>query len=86
MPFVGGILCVGANDFYYRLNPALSGGNSGVVDCSGTYAVDFKAHINSGADPRLVPGVTVNAQFWYRDANGATGTSTSDAVQFRICQ
>ena len=34
-------------------------GSSSGTDCSGTLSTDFNARIRSGADPRLIPGTTV---------------------------
>jgi hypothetical protein len=82
-PYQGGYFC--AKGPFKRTPMQSSGGNFPPEDCSGSFSFDFNAWIQSGKDPFLVPGVTVNAQFWCR--NGAANTvELSDAVQFRICQ
>jgi len=81
-PFQGGTLCVTG---IVRRTPAqFSGGNTGTADCSGTYSYDFNARIQSGADPLLLVGEQVFAQYWYRDPQNATGSGLSDAAQFTI--
>ena len=48
--------------------------------------MDFKAYALSGADPGLVPGVSVYAQYWYRDpANAHGGVGLTDAAAFTLC-
>lgn len=83
-PFQGGTLCVAAPR---RVGSQLSGGNAGAPDCSGTFAFDFNAHARSGADPALVAGVTVSAQWYYRDVQDPAGfgSGLSDAVRFTLC-
>ncbi len=82
-PFLGGFQCVAPPR---RRTPLQSsGGNPPPVDCSGTYAFDFNAHIQSGADPALVPGATVAAQYWTRDSGASFQTGMTDAVTFGIC-
>jgi len=56
-----------------------------VVDCSGSYALDFNAWIGRGADPQLVGGAQVWGQFWSRDPQSPSGTGLSDAITFTIC-
>lgn len=51
----------------------------------GELAVDFNAHIRSGSDPGLVPGVSVSVQYWWRDAAGQNAPRTSDAIRFVLC-
>jgi hypothetical protein len=82
-PFQGGTLCVKAP--HKRTPVQLSGGNPPPSDCSGTYALDFNARIQSGVDLMLIPGQTIYAQYWYRDPLGSTYPSgLSDAVTFVI--
>ena len=84
-PFQGGTLCIAAP--LVRTAPQDSGGTSPpAADCSGTYSYDFNARIQSGADPALVAGATVAAQYWYRDPADPTGFATglTDAVTFTI--
>ena len=72
VPFDGGMWCVGAP--VVRLPPQLSSGAADADDCSGTYGYDFGARIASGADPSLVAGARVYAQWWMRDPASAQGT------------
>jgi hypothetical protein len=79
-PFQGGILC--ANPPLVQTMPQNSGG---AAPCSGSFAMDFNAYIASGADPALVSGQQVNAQYWSRDTGFAPGkTNLTDAVEFTI--
>ena len=83
LPFLGGTLCV--QPPLRRTSPQFSGGGA-PNDCSGAYTFDFKLWIQSAADPGLVPGVGVNAQYWARDpmvADG-TGSNLSNAVEFTV--
>jgi hypothetical protein len=64
-----------------------SGGTPAPVnDCSGTYGIDFNAHIQSGIDPALVAGATVYTQWWGRDPGflPPCNTMLSDALKFLI--
>jgi hypothetical protein len=81
-PFQGGTMCVVGP--VRRTALQFSGGNSGPADCSGSYAFDFNAQIQSGADPLLGVGQEVFAQYWYRDPASASATGLSDAAQFTI--
>lgn len=64
-PFGGGTLCLAQP---LRRTPLLnSGGTLQGVNCSGVYSMDFAAWIATGADPALVAGATVQAQFYSRD-------------------
>lgn len=84
-PFLGGTLCV--------LPPLArgivqnAGGNPPPDDCSGQLEVDFNALIQGGTDPFLVPGQTVNAQYWTRDPAqlDGTGAGLSNALEFCVC-
>lgn len=84
-PFSGGRLCVGPT--FKRTSAQYSGGNPPPNDCSGHYSYDFSERVQSGVDPRLVPGATVSAQYYYRDGHDPTGfgTGLSDALRFTIC-
>jgi hypothetical protein len=84
VPYQGGWLCVQAPT--RRTAIQNSGGNPPPDDCSGTYAFDFNAHIQSGIDPGLVGGATIYSQFWFRDPQqaGPWSTGRSDALSFGI--
>jgi hypothetical protein len=80
--FQGGTKCVGAPT---RRTPVQgSGGSFPPTDCSGSYAYDFNARIQSGVDPLLTAGQDVYAQYWYRDPQAAGSTGLSDALAFTI--
>ncbi len=81
-PFHGGTLCVAAP---IRRTAIQNSGGTGVGgDCTGSFAFDFNAHIQSGVDPALVPGKWVFAQYWYRDPLSTGGTGLSNAIRLRI--
>jgi hypothetical protein len=84
-PFSGGFLCVAQP--FQRTSGQLSGGTPiPPYDCSGNFSEDFGALIQSGADPALVAGATVYAQFLYRDFFSPSGQlAPTDAVSFTIC-
>jgi hypothetical protein len=83
-PFLGGVLCTTTP---LRRTPAQnSGGSISGADCTGVFSFDFNAWIASGADPLLVTGQQVNAQYWSRDPQDPFTTNLTDAVQFAICQ
>lgn len=80
-PFQGGTLCVALP--VERTPVQNAGGNLPPLgDCSGSFALDFDAWISAGGDPTLVPGATVNGQYWFRDGGDAFGTGLSDAIRF----
>lgn len=83
-PFQGGTLCVGG---LRRIGSQMSGGTVGTPDCTGAYAFDFNAHARSGADPALVAGATISAQWYYRDVQDPAGfgSGLTDAVRFTLC-
>jgi len=86
LPFQGGTLCVGPQTTRSKL--LKSGGSPpSQKDCSGVFSVNFNAYIASGANPALVAGQQVNAQFWSRDLGDPTGfgSSLTDALEFVIC-
>ena len=83
VPFEGGTLCVLPP--LRRTEVTFSGGSPPPNDCSGTQTYDFNERIQSGGDPFLVPGATVNGQFWTRDPLAAQGTGLTNGVQFPIC-
>jgi len=81
-PFQGGTKCVAAPTKRTPLQG--SAGNPPPDDCSGSYAYDFNARIQSGADPALIAGAVVYAQYWSRDPLAVAGTGLTDAVSFTI--
>ena len=84
-PFHGGFLCV-QPPMIKRTPVQNSGGNPPPNDCSGTFAVDMNAWIQSGADPNLVLGQFVGCQYWSRDPQDPAGfgDSLTDAVGLSI--
>jgi len=77
-----GRLCVGAP---LRRTPVQnSGGASGALDCSGSFAFDLNAHIASGVDPALIAGEMLFAQYYFRDPSAPAGAGYSSAVEIRI--
>lgn len=83
-PFLGGVLCVAQP--VRRTAVQTSSGVPGVLDCSGTFAFDFNARIQSGLDPLLSVGAFAAAQQWWRDPADPAGfgTSLSNALWFQI--
>jgi len=81
-PFQGGTMCVAAPR--RRTAVQSSGGNPPPDDCTGVFALDFNALIQSGSNPSLAPGVHVNGQYWYRDPQSPSTTGLTDAVEFAI--
>ena len=84
VPFQGGTLCVAGP---HRLPVQMSGGGAGGPTCSGSLSYDFNALVSGGADPLLVPGTTVSAQYYYRDASDPAGfgSGLTNAIRFTIC-
>ena len=80
-PFQGGTVC--ATPPLARMMLQNSGGAS---PCGGSFSLDFNAYIASGADPALVSGQPVNAQYWSHDPGFAPpdNTNLTDAVVFTI--
>ena len=80
-PFQGGILC--AQPPLVRTAIQSSGGSP---PCGGAFSLDFNAYIAGGADPALIAGQQVNAQYWSRDPGFAPpdNTNLTDAVEFTI--
>ncbi len=81
-PFQGGFLCVLPPT--RRTASQFSGGSSGASNCSGSYVYNFNTLIQSGAHPDLVPGVMVNAQYWYRDPASTSTTGLTNALEFGV--
>lgn len=84
VPFAGGYLCLRGP--VRRTFPLVAGGSSAGTDCSGSYAFDFNAWIATGGDARLVPGATVDAQYWSRDPGFTTPANVglTQAAHFGI--
>jgi hypothetical protein len=80
--FQGGTLCVDTP--LVRTLVQSSGGSTSGNDCSGAFAFDFNARIQSGTDPALVAGAEVFAQYWSRDPASPSTTSLSNALRFVI--
>ncbi len=81
-PFQGGTRLVATP--LRRTSLQNSTGNAAPDDCSGAFAFDMNARIQSGVDPDLRPGIAVFAQYWYRDPADPFGTGLSDAASFVI--
>jgi hypothetical protein len=82
-PFQGGFKCMASPTV--RTPVQGSGGSAAPAnDCSGSYAIDFRAWIGGGSDPQLVAGQEVDGQFWSRDPASASTTGLSDAITFVI--
>jgi len=86
VPFQGGWLCVRPP---LRRTPAQSSGGAlppPSRDCTGTFSFDFNAWIATGADPALVAGQDVWAQYWSRDPGfpPPDGSNLTDALAFAI--
>ena len=82
--FHGGTLCVKAP--FQRLLPPKSPLETGNPPCSGVVKRDFNNRIQSGADPALVAGQEVNAQWLYRDPNLGDGFNDglTNGIEFTI--
>ena len=80
LPFQGATLC--AQPPLRRTPVQNSGGNPPPNDCSGAFSFDFNAWAQGGFDSNLVPGSTVDGQYWYRDPQSTSfGTGLSDAIE-----
>jgi hypothetical protein len=84
-PYYGATICIAPP--LRSLPFQNTGGNPSPTDCSGALSTNFNARIQSGADPNLIPGVTVSARWYYRDPQDPTGYSSgfTDAIRFTIC-
>ena len=79
LPFQGGFLCVMAP---VTRTPGQNSGGAGA--CTGNFDIDFNAYIASGADPSLVGGTDVWAQYWSRDPASPSTTNLTDGVNFTL--
>lgn len=81
-PFGGGIRCVASP--IHRTTVQNSGGNAGIIDCSGSYSFHFsRSYVTSHS---LVPGTTLYAQYWSRDPGYSppNNVGLTDATSFTI--
>ena len=78
IPFQGGTLCVQVPT---RRTLAQNSGSSG-TGCTGTFAMNFNAWIQSGIDPQLMAGQEVYGQYFFRDVGSSSGFT--NAVTFTI--
>lgn len=83
VPYQGGTLCVAPPT--RRTSVQSSGGASTGTNCSGAFAFDFNARIQSGLDPALVAGAAVVGQYWSRDPQSVAKGNFSNALGFVIC-
>jgi hypothetical protein len=81
-PYLGGTFCVAPP--VRRTSVQSSAGSAAGNDCSGSFAFDFNAHIQSGVDPALSAGERVFAQHWSRDPGANPHFGWTDAIEFRI--
>lgn len=79
VPFNAGVLCMTPPIGLAGLARAPGAGGA----CTGAAELDFNRHVAAGADPALVPGVLIQAQFWYADPAGIR--AWSDAIEFPLC-
>jgi probable HAF family extracellular repeat protein len=82
LPYQGGTMCISAPRV--RTPQLQSGGSVSGNDCTGTYAMDFNAVIQSGVLPQLAIGAEICAQFWSRDPQSPSTTGLTNAVSFTI--
>lgn len=80
--FQGGTLCV--RQPVRRTGVQTSGGSTVGDDCSGTFSFDFSAWLDSGIDPNLAAGITVDAQYWSRDPQASFTSSLTGGLEFEI--
>lgn len=80
--FQGGFKCV-ANPML-RTPVQNAGGSTTGSDCTGSYSFDFNAGIQNGADPALVAGVEMFAQYWGHDPQAQSRASLSNALRLLV--
>ena len=80
IPFNGGTLCILPP---FRRTPIQFTG--GTAPCTGSFAFDFNALIQSGTDALLVLGAVIDAQYLYRDPQSSFGLGLTDAIEFGVC-
>jgi hypothetical protein len=80
LPYPGGVRCLAPP----RFMTARQATGQGFGTCGGQLITDFNALIQSGLDPQLVAGTTVNAQWIFRDPTGASALASSAAIEFDI--
>jgi hypothetical protein len=61
-----------------------SGGSASGDDCSGAYAFDFNAWMQSGSAPELQAGSQAFAQYWSRDPLSAPAVGLTNALHFHV--
>ncbi|MCK6446428.1 MAG: hypothetical protein L6Q99_08570 [Planctomycetes bacterium] len=85
VPFAGGVLCLDT-PLVRGVLQSSGGSLPPTHDCSGSYSVDFNAHIASGSDPELQAGEFVWCQQWSRDSGFTPPNSVglSSALWFWI--
>lgn len=79
-PFQGGTKCAAAP---IRRTPIQSS-SVGAGACSGAFAYDFNAEIQSGGDPALAVDAVVYCQYWYRDPFASFTSGLTDGLSFTI--
>lgn len=82
LPF--GDVCFDLTGGTFRGPPIIGGGTAGV--CDGNLSFDWNAYAIGAGGAAVVPGNTVDGQFWYRDPpspNGA-GANFTEAIGFVI--
>lgn len=82
-PFQGGFLCVQPPTLRTLIQN--SGGTPAGGDCTGTFAFDMNAHIQSFVDAGLYPGREVYTQYWSRDPASASTTNLTNGAKLTIC-
>lgn len=82
IPFGVGALALHAP--IHRTPLQSSGGNSGSVDCSGSYSFDFNAGVLAPGSSGLRIGACGFAQYWFRDPALPGSVCLTGGVRFRI--